>query len=139
AFTRAPLSTEDVNFAIGTQLMERAQSGSGQSLVIDCHNAETGDVDYVEAGSPISFEMSDALDDAMGKMGLNATGLRPSSKSSPMQAGWAFSAPPLPGLGFGGIKATILSGSDRKAQVYILLDANGITATGRERLQQAVR
>lgn len=140
SFTRAPLSTEDVNFAIGCQLMERAcrplAAGRGlparDALVIDCHNAETGDVDYIEAGSPIVFEMSDALDEAMEKT--------KKAKSSALFAGWASVFPTeLSGLGSNGIRVTCLAGADQKSNFIILLDSNGITAEAREGLISAVK
>ncbi len=133
AFTRAPLSTEDVNFAIGCQLMERA----GDSLAIDCHNAETGDVDYIEAGSPIAFEMLDSLDDALAKSGKSSARL--ASKPMPLLAGWSTAYPSLPGLGSGGVKVCAFSGPDKSPAFYVLLDSNGIGEPARQRLISAIR
>ncbi|MDE1797871.1 MAG: DUF2070 family protein, partial [Candidatus Micrarchaeota archaeon] len=130
AFTRAPLSTEDVNYAVGCQLMERARAGGAQeALAIDCHNAETGDVDYIEAGSPIAFEMLDSLDAAMGK----------TPKPAPLLAGWSSAFPALPGLGSGGVKVCAFSSPDKAPSFYVLLDANGISARGRDKLVAAIR
>ena len=135
SFSRAPLSTEDVNFAIGLALMARAESRYSKALVFDCHNAETGDLDYIEPGSPESFEMIDAMEDALQKNGK-------SSASSPMLAGWSVSeAEGIGGIGDGGIKVSCFIASNKKSGplFYILIDSNGITASARERLIAAVR
>lgn len=138
SFSRAPLSTEDVNFAIGCALMERAcrpaASGRGRpprdALAIDCHNAETGDVDYVEAGSPISWDMSDALDDAMRQTG----------KPAPLKAGWASRFPQdVSGVGSNGIRVTCFAGPDRAPAFFVLIDSNGIIASARGNLMAAIR
>ncbi len=141
SFSRAPLSTEDVNFAIGCSLMNRAQSLSRESMVIDCHNAETGDVDYVEPGSQIAFEMEDALTSAM----------KEKRRLQPLMAGWARTAGAvgdrtdndaslsLPGVGDGGVMVTCFSSPHSGPVFYILLDANGITGEAREKMLTAVR
>ncbi|VVC02385.1 Uncharacterised protein [uncultured archaeon] len=130
AFSRAPLSTEDVNFAIGCSLMNQAQATARQSMVFDCHNAETGDVDYVEPGSEISFEMGDAL----------AAVLNSKGRPLPLWAGWARQdAVDIGGVGDGGIMVTCFSSPRSGPSFYILLDSNGITTQGRERLLAAVR
>ncbi len=130
SFSRAPLSTEDVNFAIGCALMSQAEKQARESMVMDCHNAETGDVDYVEPGSPIAFEMADALAEAM----------RGKGKQMPLQAGWARApADGLSSVGDGGVMVTCLSSPRAGASFFILLDSNGITGEARERLLTAVR
>jgi len=130
AFSRAPLSTEDVNFAIGCSLMNQADAVSRESMVFDCHNAETGDVDYVEPGSDISFEMTDALSAA----------LKMRSRALPLWVGWARqSSLEIGGVGDGGIMVTCLSSPRSGPIFYILLDSNGITTEARERLLTSVR
>lgn len=131
AFTRAPLSTEDVNFSIGWALMNAAKGKVGEALVVDCHNSETGDVDYVESGSPIAFEMLGAMGKAMARTG----------KGEAMLAGWAEGFPQgIKALGSGGIKVMALADVRKKsagrqsAFVFVVLDGNGVTSFVRERL-----
>jgi predicted neutral ceramidase superfamily lipid hydrolase len=104
--------------------MEKAKKG-GESLAIDCHNCETGEVDYIEPGSPESFEMSDALDDA----------LRQKKLLSPMLAGWACAYPnEIHGIASGGIKVCCFGSKSKRPLFVILLDANGILNEAREKL-----
>ncbi len=140
SFSRAPLSTEDVNFAIGCELMARAEAVYSNSMVFDCHNAETGDVDYIEPGSKESFEMLDALADAMKKGNGGKTTKTISNLQ--MLAGWTHSpAEEIGGIGDGGIKVSCFcaKGKESEPLFYILLDSNGIVASSRERLIEAVR
>ena len=141
SFSRAPLSTEDVNFAIGLALMARAEADYSAALVFDCHNAETGDLDYIEPGSKESFEMVDALENALSSAAKK-------TKSSPMLAGWSVSdAEGIGGIGDGGIKVSCFAKASGRASsagaseplFYILIDSNGITAPARERIIKAVR
>ncbi|VVB57457.1 Uncharacterised protein [uncultured archaeon] len=148
SFSRAPLSTEDVNFAIGCSLMHQAGAQARESMVIDCHNAETGDVDYVEPGSEVAFEMEDAL----------ASAMKEKRSARPMMAGWARTASQIgkeetgagetrsggdyesiSGVGDGGVMATCLGGRSGPCAFFVLLDSNGITAGARERLLAAVQ
>lgn len=131
SFTRAPLSTEDVNFAVGWALMERAEKTSNCAIVVDCHNAETGDVDYVEPGSPIAFEMSDALSKAMSAP----------AASHKMLAGWAETqCPDVNAIGSGGIKLLLLCGQGKNApsSALCVIDGNGITGFARSRLIDSI-
>lgn len=131
SFTRAPLSTEDVNFSIGWALMQKAEAQGGCCIVADCHNSETGELDYVESGSPIAFEMMGALEKAISRNTL----------SEKMLAGWAESYPEnLTAIGAGGVKAILLTSEMKKgrtkasALAYVVIDGNGISSFGRERL-----
>lgn len=128
-FSRAPLSTEDINLAVGWALMEKAKDG-GESLAIDCHNCETGEVDYIEPGSLQSAQMSDALDNAIKSTGLLA----------PMLAGWACAYPSnIHGIASGGIKIACFGSKSKKPSFFVLLDANGIVNEARERLEGAIK
>jgi putative membrane protein len=130
SFSRAPLSTEDINFAIGWGLMGQMEAKASKSIVIDCHNAETGDVDYVEPGSEIAFEMSDALDEAMKK----------NAKKQKMLAGWACNrAEGIESIGDAGVMVTCISSLSQNPAFFILIDSNGITSDARERLILAVK
>ncbi len=129
SFTRAPLSTEDVNFAVGWALMQQAEKRFGIAIAADCHNAETGDVDYVEPGSKIAFEMSDALSKAMA----------PILQKKKMLAGWAeCQAHDVNAIGSGGIKLLVLAddgkGKNLNAHAICVIDGNGITGYARDRL-----
>lgn len=129
SFTRAPLSTEDINLAVGWALMERASEGK-EALVIDCHNCETGDVDYVEPGSQIALDMLDALCAAKENKKL----------SSSMQAGWAFEYPKhICGIASGGVKVACFDSSANSPIFYILLDSNSMVNAAREKIIESVR
>ncbi|MFH0927028.1 MAG: DUF2070 family protein, partial [Candidatus Micrarchaeota archaeon] len=129
SFTRAPLSTEDVNLAVGWALMEKAAAG-GDALAIDCHNCEAGDVDYIEPGSPIAFEMLDSLSSAMGEKKLMES----------MRAGWAAEYPKnISGIASGGVKAACFDSSASKPVFYVLLDSNSIVNSARERIIESIK
>ncbi|MFH1306683.1 MAG: DUF2070 family protein [Candidatus Micrarchaeota archaeon] len=130
SFSRAPYSTEDINLAVGWALMERARGEKGESLAIDCHNCETGDVNYVEPGSPIALEMLDALDDAKKEKKL----------MSPLLAGWASAYPKnINGIASGGIKVACFDSKTKKPSFYILIDSNGIANSAREGIIASLR
>ncbi|PIT84273.1 hypothetical protein COU37_04400 [Candidatus Micrarchaeota archaeon CG10_big_fil_rev_8_21_14_0_10_45_29] len=129
-FSRAPYSTEDINLSVGWALMERMRRESRESLLIDCHNCETGEVDYIESGSPASFEMADALENALAKKKF----------SGPLKAGWAFSFPThISGVASAGIKVACLEGEAHKAMFFVLLDSNGIINSAREHIENSIR
>jgi putative membrane protein len=92
-------------------------------VVVDEHNAETGDITTVEPGSTIAFEMLDAASAALGKCG----------KQGPMLFGSACAYPKIATLGSGGIKiAAVKCGG--KARAIVLFDSNGITPDFRNEL-----
>ncbi|MFA5108528.1 MAG: DUF2070 family protein [Candidatus Micrarchaeia archaeon] len=129
AFTRAPHSTEDVNLAVGWALMEKAK-GNGECLAIDCHNCETGDVDYVESGSIISMQMADALEDALDSKKLLA----------PLLVGWECSYPKdISGIASGGIKVACLDSPGNRPSFYVVLDSNGILSSARDEIITAIK
>lgn len=129
SFTRHPKSTEDVNFAVGWALMEKAKLAGGDCAFIDCHNCETGDIDYVESGSPICFEMSDALGEADKQKALLKR----------MHAGWSSIYPKnINAVASGGLKAFCF-GDQKEINFYILIDSNGITAQARDGLIQSIK
>jgi putative membrane protein len=129
SFTRHPKSTEDVNFAVGWALMERARLEDGDCAFIDCHNCETGEIDYVESGSPIAFEMLDSLQKAHSQKSL----------MSKMYAGWAATYPKnISAVASGGIKAFCF-GDKKIINFYILIDSNGITSEARDDIVNSIK
>jgi len=129
AFSRAPLSTEDVNLAVGWALMENA-ADEGEALAIDCHNCEGEDVDYIEPGSPVAFEMLDALNGAKEQKKLMES----------LRVGWANEYPKeISGIASGGIKVACFASASQKQIFYILLDSNSILNSARERIIESVK
>ncbi|MFH0818154.1 MAG: DUF2070 family protein, partial [Candidatus Micrarchaeota archaeon] len=68
SLTRAPRTTEDVDFSIGLSIRYLALSkGMKEAGVIDAHNAETGEISRVNMGDPISFEYMDCVERALSE------------------------------------------------------------------------
>ncbi|MBI4399743.1 DUF2070 family protein [Candidatus Micrarchaeota archaeon] len=63
--TRAPRTTEDIDFSLGLAYRNQVISkGFRDALIVDCHNAETGEIMRVDSGNPIGFEFMSAIDQA---------------------------------------------------------------------------
>ncbi|PIN84154.1 hypothetical protein COV61_01000, partial [Candidatus Micrarchaeota archaeon CG11_big_fil_rev_8_21_14_0_20_47_5] len=128
SFTRAPKTTEDVNFAIGRSLMNVAGRYAKTAIVVDEHNSETGDIASVEPGSPIAFEMEDALLDALSKK----------ADMKKMRLGIGRKNPVgEPAIGGNGIKVALFDVG--KLFAYVVIDSNGVTPEFRSELIETVQ
>ncbi len=125
-FTRAPKTTEDISLGTGMALMERAEKSVDNATIVDQHNAETGEIEYVEPGTKMSFDYLESLDDALSR--------NPPWKK--LKAGFAFGASDSGKIGPAGIKVAVFSTDPE--YVVILPDANGITPTFRRRIMTAI-
>jgi len=130
--TRAPRTTEDVDFSVGLAIRNYALAkGAGEALVLDAHNAETGEISKVESGNPIAFEYMEAVADALSQ----------GKAEKPLKAGFAFDA--MKGLkskgavGGAGMGAAVFA-CDGKKFAYVLFDANGAVPSFRRELIDAV-
>lgn len=123
SFSRAPLTTEDVNFGIGLAIMEKAKRHAKSCCVVDEHNAETGDITSVEVGSPIGFEMLRAADSALGK----------NAAQGKFRFACASAQVPIDTLGKNGLKLALFERGNR-LDALLLCDSNSITPEFREQL-----
>jgi putative membrane protein len=126
--SRAPLTTEDLDFGIGLVLKEKALSSHEIAIVVDEHNAETGDITTVGPASPIANELFGAMDAALAKGG----------EKLPLHAGFASGSAHLKSIGGNGLRvACFLMGKELHA--YLLFDANGIVPDFRDELIAKVK
>jgi predicted neutral ceramidase superfamily lipid hydrolase len=130
SYTRAPFSTEDINVAIGWALMEHMEKKFLGGVVIDCHNCETNDVDYIEPGSEASFELLEALKKCK----------KQKSFLSRMKVGSSTYYPEdIQAIASGGIKVLAFEGENRLPNFIVLLDSNSTTAQTREEILQLIK
>lgn len=124
--SRAPEVTEDVNFGLGLSLMFAAEKRVRTAMVVDQHNAETGDITSFEPGSAVGFGYLSALEASLGH----------EAQKSPLRVGAAFRAVSSPVVGAAGVKVAVLSSSPE--YVVVLIDSNGVTPAFRERIVSEV-
>jgi putative membrane protein len=127
--TRAPQVTEDINFGLGLALMLEAEKQAKRAMVIDQHNAETGDITSFEPGSPVGFRYMGAIREALSK--AKAGG------GMPLSVGAAFRSVDSDVIGKAGIKVAVISSEPE--YVVVLIDSNGVTPEFRERIISEVR
>ena len=133
ALTRAPRTTEDIDFSLGLAFRNRAiASGLEEAMVADAHNAETGEITRVEAGDPLSFEYMDAIEKAVErrkkdkpiKLGVAADSLIDLGKEA--------------GVGKDGLKVALFE-LDRERFAFVLFDGNSILPSVRKEIINAVK
>ncbi|MCX8174795.1 MAG: DUF2070 family protein [Candidatus Micrarchaeota archaeon] len=125
SYTRAPRTTEDVNFGLGLALIEKAKRHCASACVVDEHNAETGDISSVEVGSPIGFEMLDATEKLFSLQ----------DRQERFLFGCASAALKSETLGRSGLKLALFA-KGKKMRAVLLVDANGIIPSFREELNE---
>lgn len=123
SYTRAPETTEDINFGLGLALMEKAKKYMKDACVVDEHNAETGDISSVEVGSPIGFELLDATEKLLSSP----------YKQAPFLFGSASAKPSIATLGSNGLKLALFA-QGKKLIALLLADSNSVTPDFRESL-----
>ncbi len=124
--SRAPEVTEDVNFGLGLSLMFAAEKRVRTAMVVDQHNAETGDITSFEPGSAVGFGYLSALEASLGR----------EARKNPLMVGAAFRAVNSAVVGAAGVKVAVLSSSPE--YVVVLIDSNGVTPAFRERIVSEV-
>lgn len=133
ALTRAPRTTEDIDFSLGLAFRNKAiASGLKEAMIADAHNAETGEITRVEAGDPLSFEYMDAIGKAVEgrkkdkpiKLGVATDSLTDLGREA--------------GIGRDGMKVAIFE-FDKKRFAFILFDGNSIIPSIRKDIINAVR
>jgi putative membrane protein len=133
ALTRAPRTTEDIDFSLGLAFRNRAiASGLEEAMVADAHNAETGEITRVEAGDPLIFEYMDAIREAVEKR----------KKDRPIKLGVAADSLIDLGkeacVGKDGMKVALFE-FDREKFAFILFDGNSILPSIRKEIINAVK
>jgi len=125
--TRAPRTTEDIDFSLGLAIGERARSlGVGLPIVCDAHNAEKGEITRVDSGDPIGFEYMDAMQEAVKK----------AKEKKPVQMGTAVERLQNfeeAGIGENGVRCAAFS-FGKKKYVLMLFDGNGMLPPYRKEL-----
>ncbi len=130
--TRAPRTTEDVDFALGMSIRYMGISmGMKEVGVIDAHNAETGEITRVHMGDPVGFEYMDSVKHALEhdgaqnsmKIGIHIDDMAGVSEGS---------------IGMGGLKTAVFQ-VKKKLFATILFDANGILPGFRREIINAIR
>ncbi|MFH1285930.1 MAG: DUF2070 family protein [Candidatus Micrarchaeota archaeon] len=129
--SRAPLTTEDVDFSLGLALRNYSLSkGLREALVVDAHNAETGEISRIESGNPLGFDYMDALGEAFAQKSVSKK-LKLGVAQNPLSE---FGA--RVGIGRNGLKVAVISLD--KVYALVLLDANGIVPAFRREIIDAV-
>lgn len=121
--SRAPETTEDINFGLGLAMMAEAEKNAKIAIVADQHNAETGEITTFEPGSKVGFDYTQAIIQAVTAK---------KTKSNKLMIGISKRAVDLPFIGSAGIKTAVFSTNPE--YVLILVDANGIAPQFQERI-----
>jgi putative membrane protein len=125
--SRAPHLTEDINFGLGLAMMYQAEKKVENAMIVDQHNAETGDITSFEPGSAVGYKYLEAVSDALSK----------NDGKEPLRLGAAFREADSPVIGGAGIKVAVFSSSPE--YVIVLIDSNGITPLFREQIETEVK
>ncbi len=125
--SRAPHTTEDVNFGLGLAIMGEGEKRVPMVSAIDQHNAETGDITIFEPGSEVGFSYIDAVSDSLSKR----------LKAQDLRIGISEKHPALPNLGAAGIKIAVISTFPE--YILILIDSNGVSPALREKIISEVK
>ncbi|MFA5105488.1 MAG: DUF2070 family protein [Candidatus Micrarchaeia archaeon] len=127
--SRAPLTTEDIDFGVGTTLMTLAEKHVSNAIMVDQHNSETGDITYFGAGNPASFEYLDAVEQAAEKAGRE--------KEGATRIGFARAKAQSRSIGSGGIKTAAIEIGGH-VHFIVVSDSNGVTPEFREKAIEAI-
>jgi putative membrane protein len=125
--SRAPYLTEDINFGLGLALMYQAEKNVRNAMIVDQHNAETGDVTSFEPGSKVGFNYISAIEEAF----------KGEPPGKPLELGIAMRQVESDVLGKAGIKVAVFSTNPE--YVIVLMDSNGITPEFRDEIERQVK
>ncbi|MFN7990628.1 MAG: DUF2070 family protein [Candidatus Micrarchaeia archaeon] len=127
SLSRAPLVTEDINFGLGLALMFEAEKEASTAMIIDQHNAETGDITSFEPGSLVGYNYMCAIKEALSRK----------SPSKPLRIGVSIRQVDSDVIGQAGIKAAVISTDPE--YVVVLIDSNGVTPEFRDKIESSVK
>lgn len=125
--TRAPETCEDFSLGMGIALTSEAEKRVRVAAIADEHNSETGEIKYVEPGTPFGFRYMEAVGKACGGKG----------KERRLRMGSAEGAVDSTMVGPAGIKVAVFDTEPK--YVVILVDSNGITPGFREKIIEEVK
>jgi len=130
SFSRFPKSTEDIDLGVGLMLIEKMKQKAATAIAIDCHNCETEEVEYVQAGSTIAMEMTKALENCLSKTSL-ATKIKVGAAQ--------FYPNDISAIGGAGIKVLCISSENNSLYFIVLLDSNSIEPDAREKIVNEIK
>ena len=125
--SRAPYVTEDITFGLGMTLMKEAEKRTAVAMVVDQHNAETGEITSFESGDQVGYTYLRAVEDAVSKK----------ARENSLKVGVSFRTIESGFLGRAGIKVAMISSEPQYAM--ILIDSNGVTPKFREQIIRHVK
>lgn len=123
AQSRAPLSSDDIDLALGRQIQSEAKAaGFEEAVLLDAHNAVESDLGRIQAGSSEAGVLTKGAAQAAGKARLSPQGA--------LRVGWARVTPsPAERLEFAvgsqGIHATVTEVEGQRT-AFVLIDGNNL-------------
>jgi len=126
--SRAPYVTEDINFGLGLMLMKEAEKKAGIAMIVDQHNAETGEITSFEPGDMVGYNYMKSIEDALSGAPARKERLR---------VGVAYRTADFGFVGKAGIKIAVISSSPE--YVMVLIDSNGVTPEFRDTIEAKVK
>ena len=126
--SRAPEVTEDINFGLGLALISKSEQFVNNTMVVDMHNADTGEITSFEPGTQEGYNYLMAVEDAFSQKEEN---------KMPLKVGINLRTVSSESVGKGGIKIAIFSSSPE--YVLILIDSNGITPGFNEKIVKEIK
>ncbi|MFH1520611.1 MAG: DUF2070 family protein [Candidatus Micrarchaeota archaeon] len=124
--SRAPEVTEDINLGLGMAMKSEAEKYVDHAMIIDQHNAETGEITSFEPGSPVAFNYINAIKNALSKVGAKKN----------LRIGVAIRSLESTTIGKAGIKVAVFSSNPE--YVIILIDSNGVTPEFRDQIESSI-
>ncbi len=124
--TRAPETCEDFSLGMGIALTSEAEKRVRVAALADEHNSETGEIQYVEPGTPFGFRYMEAVGKACGAK----------VKEGKLRVGAAEGEISVETIGPAGIKVAVFDTEPK--YVIILADANGVIPAFRERIMREI-
>ncbi len=125
--TRAPKTTEDIEYSVGTSLINKAEQFTKNAIIFDEHNSETGEIVYVVSGSPYYQEFVNSIEKCLSKKEVKKN----------LKIGVSQEEVDINDIGKAGIKLAILKAE--KTMVWVIIDSNGIIPEARENVINKIR
>jgi putative membrane protein len=126
--SRAPHTTEDINFGVGLSLINLAKKDFDSVMLVDQHNSETGEITSFEPGSIVGHNYQMAIEDSLKKVAQ--------SKNCPLKVGYSESGIlKSSSIGNAGIK--VVSISTDPISLIILIDSNGVSPQFKDQLDRS--